>query len=804
MRIVISLQNLLDQSGNIDGLFTDVNNTGALINGDTLDLNLSSETSFTIEYTVDNICGVDTALIIVDVVDETDAGTDQTNSICEGSTIDLNNYVAGDPGGSFYTAGESTPITEELETVDMLGETIEVLYIVGDGTNCPSDTSIYEFPIIDQPSFDAPLEIEACDFYRLPTIEGEGLDGDEQYYTMNLGMGISFNPGDTIFSDDHLYLFYSSGNCSAIDSFAIDIKENTFELVDNQLCPTEQMVINGTIYDFDSPTGEENLMNSDGCDSTITIMLSFYTIDTNLISSNLCFGESISVNGNIYDESMPQGTEVLAGMASSGCDSIVRIDLSFSGASITPIQEMICPGDSILINNIYYSEDNPTGQDTISLQGGCDSILDISLLFFAINTGNIDTTICEGESIMINGTLYDVDNSSGLETLAGMSSTGCDSLVDISISFYSNTPSILTGEFCPTEIIDTLGVTLDIDSPNAEVILAGQAANGCDSIVNIAFTFIDVEEGLITETICEGGSIMIEGTEYNENNPMGSFTVQNAEGCDSLVNVFVSFSPVEAEIEVVNADCTEGGTGYVVVQSLNVASMDQFYILDNSQEQVAIEFGDTIFNISPGNHNLELLTGIGCSTDLDFMIEDAMIPTTDLPELITINEGGEYALISTIDPTNSITWTPDIDISCTDCATPIFSPSVNMDYYLELTNSAGCTVFDTISIRVLEIDNSYIPNTFTPNDDGVNDRFNLFSEKDGVYDLFIYDRWGNKVFEGLELETNNTNEGWSGNFNGKKISQGVYAYYIVLTTPADNIEDDDIVENFIGSITVIR
>ena len=72
----------------------------------------------------------------------------------------------------------------------------------------------------------------------------------------------------------------------------------------------------------------------------------------------------------------------------------------------------------------------------------------------------------------------------------------------------------------------------------------------------------------------------------------------------------------------------------------------------------------------------------------------------------------------------------------------------------------------------------YIPNTFSPNDDGVNDIFSVF--RDGTpptsFELKIYDRWGNTVFETSQFDFM-----WNGRFRDKPLPVGVYTYVINAT-----------------------
>ncbi|MDA9773668.1 gliding motility-associated C-terminal domain-containing protein [Saprospiraceae bacterium] len=795
---VINLTNLLGAGIPTDGTFVDLNATGALTN-DTLDLNLSGDTQFILSYEVSNFCGADTAFLIIDVVDDTDAGAPQDNSICEGSLISLEDFVMGDPGGSFYNEGEIVPITNDLSTDGQLGNTIEVIYVVGDGNNCPQDTAVYQFEIIDQPVFFAPTTITVCDFAILGIVDGEGINGDENYTTLPFGGGVIFEAGDTIFQDMKLYLSFDDGFCQALDSVNINVSMSSTEMISPMLCPDESIEVEGTVFDISLQSGVMMTTNAQGCDSTIIVNLNFFEPDTNFIVSNLCFGETLIINGTTYDEDNTSGIETLENMSFTGCDSLISVSLEFSDAAVTPILENICSGDSILINNTYYSEENPSGMDTITMPGGCDSILNIVVSFLQNSSGNIDSTICPTDMIVINGTIYDIDNDSGTETFDN--AEGCDSIVSVNLSFTTVQTGMVSGTLCPGESIDTLGVIIDMDNPSEEVVLAGASSTNCDSTVMIVYDFIVIEEGMLEQSTCEGSSIEIEGTTYTEQSPTGSFTTTTSEGCDSTVNVLVTFTPVLSDFSIENADCGDSGTGILIYLGLNVSSAADFYSLD-SGDPISINFGDTIFGINPGIHEIIFSNTIGCVTSETFEILEPITPTVNIPETVTISEGNTYQLVTPLDETNTILWTPPTNISCTDCGNPEFSPSVTTEYVVEIISPEGCTVLDTILIRVEESFNIYFPNTFTPNDDGVNDYFNIFAEQDGAYDLFVYDRWGNQVFETRGGITNGPTNGWDGKFNQKAVDQGVYAYYGIYYQVISPTEVEAI--PFQGSVTIFR
>ncbi|MCX6235896.1 MAG: gliding motility-associated C-terminal domain-containing protein [Bacteroidetes bacterium] len=90
----------------------------------------------------------------------------------------------------------------------------------------------------------------------------------------------------------------------------------------------------------------------------------------------------------------------------------------------------------------------------------------------------------------------------------------------------------------------------------------------------------------------------------------------------------------------------------------------------------------------------------------------------------------------------------------------------------------------------------FLPNAFTPNNDGINDDFkpvNFFTDQTGDYQMVIYNRWGQKIFE-----TNDIQEPWKGNYKGDPAPSGVYVYYITYKS----LEGLDIQKH--GTVTLLR
>ena len=90
------------------------------------------------------------------------------------------------------------------------------------------------------------------------------------------------------------------------------------------------------------------------------------------------------------------------------------------------------------------------------------------------------------------------------------------------------------------------------------------------------------------------------------------------------------------------------------------------------------------------------------------------------------------------------------------------------------TDNDICSVSNTIEVNPnLYL---YVPNAFTPNDDGLNDSFGALGYGVKDYHLIIYNRWGELIFESLKQSNQ-----WDGSYLGQKAPVGTYVYSIDST-----------------------
>ncbi len=166
-------------------------------------------------------------------------------------------------------------------------------------------------------------------------------------------------------------------------------------------------------------------------------------------------------------------------------------------------------------------------------------------------------------------------------------------------------------------------------------------------------------------------------------------------------------------------------------------------------------------------------------------------PTVNAGKTIFVLKGHTATLSPTVsDPDVTYSWSPDIDISSTTVEDPTITGGVDRTYTLTVTDSRGCV--SSASVNVVVSPEIIIPNTFTPNGDGINDLWNiqgLTAYQQATVDVF--DRNGQKIFHSVGYGT-----AWDGTYKGQQVPYGVYYYIIDPKTVGLQVLS--------GSITVIR
>jgi gliding motility-associated-like protein len=138
----------------------------------------------------------------------------------------------------------------------------------------------------------------------------------------------------------------------------------------------------------------------------------------------------------------------------------------------------------------------------------------------------------------------------------------------------------------------------------------------------------------------------------------------------------------------------------------------------------------------------------------------------------TVLEGGNTVLMATGSGNNvSYRWTPATGLNNASILQPVSSPADDIYYTIKVTSADGCAASDEVFVKVLKAPS--VPNVFTPNGDGINDKWEIkYLESYPGCTVQIFNSYGQLVFESTGYKA------WDGTFKGKQVPAGTY-YYII-------------------------
>lgn len=143
---------------------------------------------------------------------------------------------------------------------------------------------------------------------------------------------------------------------------------------------------------------------------------------------------------------------------------------------------------------------------------------------------------------------------------------------------------------------------------------------------------------------------------------------------------------------------------------------------------------------------------------------------------------------------NNVLWTPAANLSNSTIAAPVFLSSTQQEYNIQLTTASGCITVDTQLVKINKEIVIYVPNSFTPNNDGTNDLLRPFMIGIKQLNFFrIYNRWGQLIFETTQVDA-----GWDGLYRQRPAEMQTVVWML------QGIGADDKTYNTKGSSTLIR
>ena len=322
------------------------------------------------------------------------------------------------------------------------------------------------------------------------------------------------------------YTLTNSLGCDSIVTLDLTINNTSFG-TDTQIHCNSYTWIDGITYTSSNNIATYTLTNSLGCDSIVTLDLTIgytnYGTDIQIQCDSYTW-----IDGNTYTTSNNTATFTLTN--SSGCDSIITLDLTINYTTYGIDTQTHC--DSyVWIDGNTYTTSNNTATHVLVNSLGCDSIVTLDLL---INYSSSSTTYeTECDNFTWNGNTY---NNSGVYTYLTTNSNGCDSTAILNLTIY-NTPQTNAGiddTICGlstilnanasigigTWICNDLNVTIhqpnnpnsliDANSYNTYSIYWMENNNNCTNVDTVLFTFYEqpIANAGLDEVICGDNYIL--------------------------------------------------------------------------------------------------------------------------------------------------------------------------------------------------------------------------------------------------------------------------------------------------------
>jgi len=593
---------------------------------------------------------------------------------------------------------------------------------------------------------------------------------------------------------------------SSIDEDDFDIPEcdytDNFSLTFDLAQTLPDTLILGTCDPAHLGVFSDTMSNLQGCDSIVVRVVTMLPSVETIVSLPTCDPTQV-------------GTDTLWLQNAQGCDSLVMTTMTLSPSYLIQVSIDTC--DQTL-----------AGTDTLYLQSidGCDSIVVLTTIstghYQEYNTQIIceagvnytDTVIVSGgpcDSLFITDYQYVAPDSTWLTdttcdaAMAGIFTTvlqnqsGCDSTIVTTISLL------------PRDTNQISGITCDITQAVQDTLIY-MNQYGCDSMVIQTILYMGVDTLFVQVYSCDSAqvgisvstltgmycdTIQVTNTQWSpfsqstetiySCDPAGPASdttyLTGSSGCDSLRIRQYEYTSLDATLSIDHERCAGQHNGIIEVQQVIGGLAPYSYSLNGGDSQ-----SDPIFDdLAPGTYTVAVQDARGCiRTFPGILIQSGQTVQLDIgPDQITVLGAMIDLSIQANALLDQILWTATDPLSCATCPVTTLGPiTTAQTVTVQVMTAEGCPGNDALQLNLQSVETDrpdlYIPNSFSPNGDGINDIFSVYGNDQvvGIRNLAIYDRWGNALYTQRDLPINDPSAGWDGMFRDKMMDPGVYVYVV--------------------------
>lgn len=608
-------------------------------------------------------------------------------------------------------------------------------------------------------------------------------------------------------------------------------------------------MIHGSIFTPNRPTGEIILEGqaASGCDSVVRVQVNYRPEAIGAVDTTLCWNETFAYENQVFGGDRTGGRVRLPGASADGCDSLVEVTVTVLARPVGLLDTTVCAGETVAYFGRLFSAGRPAGRVRIPVpsRAGCDSTVDVRVRFRPQEIGVIDTLLCAGDTLWVAGRAFTGENTRRLAETGVADRFGCDSLVRVTTRIRPRPRVQLRGDgvVCAGQAVR---LALSYSGPGTATVALSSDPNGDIELfpgLTIVERMLPVGTTVTVQAVTTPGvcTPVIEGAvTVRETTLVGvDISVLTGEGgfdlaCAGDRNGAVLASPVGGvgpyafrwDTGDSEATLTGLGAGEYAVEIISArgcrasgrVALREPPPVGVTLSQDPLSCTDTVPTLVVGD------TGGGAGpytyrTDPDVFLPLNLPDTLNLPlgtSLVEVEDANGCRLRTLVNyappPPDTLFATParillplgdsvQLNLSSTllDPAytligggdstgvgrRPFVGPLRTTVYEIIAEDDEGCAA--RAFVRVL-IDDSvpvYIPNVFSPNGDGTNDRFRLFAQDEAVvafHDFAIYSRWGDKVYEEERIVYGEqTDWGWDGmNADGRPYGQAVFVYRVTV------------------------
>ncbi len=277
----------------------------------------------------------------------------------------------------------------------------------------------------------------------------------------------------------------ASQGCDTLLTIELTVETEPIGFITEYICLGDTYIFQD-IEETESGTYSTTYNYGGVCDSTVNVeLIVTETIELDLVRT-LCDGEVFDQFGIFADTEGEYNNTITS---PTGCDSIITLSLSYAGPTESFITEAICPGTSF---ELYDINENTPGDYSTIIQNihGCDSTINVALSILPEATEELFFTICKGDEFEYEGTSYTDED---IYYNNYISENGCDSTLAINLTVIEQPTAFREVFICEGEIFEYGPMSEDREGLYEFII---ENPGECDSIITVQLFVVEPGEGV--------------------------------------------------------------------------------------------------------------------------------------------------------------------------------------------------------------------------------------------------------------------------------------------------------------------